>query len=261
MLRRVLIAVSAAVLSLAAAASAAPPELSVSDRLDDRRYVASGTRGYLVGVESGDFPAMGWHTRGEMGGIWSPPLKLLDGVWFALDGQWLPPASRFTSGQGYVRMDYPNTAGLRVSRRDFVPDGRRAALIELTLRSTGGDRSVDVWVDAHSELMSIYPWGETNPSQLDFNGQDAASFDAGELTFTETGKPWTAMVSSEPAARGGRDGSRFPRAAREPDRLRALRARAAAAASALPGLRVRQGRRRSPPLRAQACPPAASGAC
>ena len=196
-LRRLLIATTVAVL----AASAAPPELSVSDRLDDRRYIASGTRGYLAGVESGDFPAMGWHTRGEMGGIWSPPLKLLDGAWFALDGQWLPPATRFTSGQGYVRMDYPVTAGLHVSRRDFVPDGRRAALIELSLRSTAGDRQVEVWVDAHSELMSIYPWGETNPSQLDFNGQDTASFDAGELTFREAGKPWTAVVSSSPPPR------------------------------------------------------------
>ncbi|HZC12578.1 MAG TPA: hypothetical protein VE270_01040, partial [Thermoleophilaceae bacterium] len=107
MLRRIFIAVGVLALTLSAAAGAAPNELSVTDRLDDRRYVVSGTRGYMVGVESGDFPAMGWHTRGEMGGIWSPPLKLLDGVWFAIDGQWLPQATRFTSGQGYVRMDYP----------------------------------------------------------------------------------------------------------------------------------------------------------
>ena len=207
--RRLLIAVAAVVLTLATTASAAPTELSISDRLDDRRYVASGTRGYVVGVESGDFPALGWHTRGEMGGIWSPPLKLLDGAWFALDGEWLPPATRFTSGQGYVRMDYPVTAGLRVSRRDFVPDGRRAALIELSLRSTGGERSVDVWVDAHSELMSIYPWGETTPSQLDFNGQDSASFDSGELSFREAGKPWTAVVSSSPPPAAGETGPGF----------------------------------------------------
>jgi hypothetical protein len=208
-LRRLIIVTTVAALTLTAAASAAAPELSVSDRLDDRRYIASGTRGYIAGVESGDFPAMGWHTRGEMGGIWTPPLKLLDGAWFALDGQWLPPATRFTSGQGYVRMDYPVTAGLRVSRRDFVPDSRRAALIELTLRSTGGDRSVEIWVDAHSELMSIYPWGETNPSQLDFNGQDSASFDAGELTFREAGKPWTAVVSSSPPPATGETGPGF----------------------------------------------------
>jgi hypothetical protein len=72
-----------------------PPTLSVSDRLDDRRYVAAGSRGYIVGAETGRFPAMGWHIQGEMGGIWSPPIKLLDGLWFGVDGEWLakPPAS------------------------------------------------------------------------------------------------------------------------------------------------------------------------
>ena len=45
------------------------PTLSVSDRLDDRRYVTTGTRAYEVGTEAGRFPAMGFHTRGEMGGV------------------------------------------------------------------------------------------------------------------------------------------------------------------------------------------------
>jgi hypothetical protein len=78
-------------LAVPAAAQTVPgesPELSVSDRLDDRRYVTTGTRGYVVGTEAGRFPAMGFHTRGEMGGIWSPPIKLLDGIWFGIDDQW-----------------------------------------------------------------------------------------------------------------------------------------------------------------------------
>ena len=80
----------------------------MSDRLDDRRYV--------VGTQAGRFPAMGFHTRGEMGGIWSPPLKLLDGLWFSIDGEWVGPATRFRSGYGYVEMDLPDTAGLEVRR-------------------------------------------------------------------------------------------------------------------------------------------------
>jgi hypothetical protein len=63
---------------VAAPAAARAPMLSVSQRLDDRRYVAAGTRAYVLGTEDGGFPAMGFHTRGEMGGIWTPPLKLLD---------------------------------------------------------------------------------------------------------------------------------------------------------------------------------------
>src|SRR5918998_4833334 len=92
------------------------PKLSVSDRLDDRRYVATGTRGYIVGSEAGRFPAMGFHTRGEMSGIWSPPIKLLDGIWFGIDNEWIGPAERFTSGYGHVKMDLPDHEGLSVSR-------------------------------------------------------------------------------------------------------------------------------------------------
>ena len=125
MLRRSLIALGLLLAGAPAAASAAP-ELSTSDRLDDRRYAAVGTRAYSVGTEAGRFPAMGFHTRGEMGGVWSPPLKLLDGLWFSLDGQPIGPATRFASGWGYVEMELPVPAGLRARRVEFAPDGRRA---------------------------------------------------------------------------------------------------------------------------------------
>ncbi|MDQ6793170.1 MAG: glycogen debranching protein, partial [Candidatus Dormibacteraeota bacterium] len=117
-------------------ASTGTPRLSVSDRLDDRRYVAAGTRAYDIGTEAGRYPAMGFHTRGEMGGIWTPPLKLLDGIWFGVDGQWLPPASQFDSGYGYVRMAIPGQSGMNVSRVDFVPDGRRAVQVGLQFTAT-----------------------------------------------------------------------------------------------------------------------------
>ena len=84
----------------------------------------------MVGTEAGNFPAMGFHTRGEMGGVWSPPLKLLDGIWFAVDGHWLNDAARFTSGYGYTRMDFPDAIGAaRSAARDFVPDGDRTVVM------------------------------------------------------------------------------------------------------------------------------------
>ena len=132
-LRKTLIGL--ALLLAAAAPASAAPELSVSDRLDDRRYAAIGTRAYSVGTEAGRFPAMGFHTRGEMGGIWTPPLKLLDGLWFAVDGQPVGPATRFSSGYGYVTMDLPAPAGLRLRRTEFAPDDLRALLVGLELRA------------------------------------------------------------------------------------------------------------------------------
>ena len=77
------------------------------DRLKDRREVAAGTRAYSIGFQDGRFYANGWHITGEMGGVWAPPLKLADGVWFGVDDQWVGPATRFTSGRGYARYALP----------------------------------------------------------------------------------------------------------------------------------------------------------
>ena len=181
-----------------------PPTLSVSDQLDDRRYVTSGSRGYIVGTEAGRFPAMGWHIQGEMGGIWSPPIKLLDGLWFGVDGEWLGEATRFTSGYGFVRMEVPGPDGLTVRRTDFLPDDKRGALIGLELTSPTS-RQVNLTVDAHSELMSAYPWGWTEPSALEHNLEDTVAYADGRLEFREQGKPpvanaethdWAAVVGS-----------------------------------------------------------------
>jgi hypothetical protein len=208
-------------LALPAAAQTLPnsPTLSTTDRLEDRRYVTSGTRGYIVGDESGRFPAMGWHIRGEMGGIWSPPIKLLDGIWFGIDDAWIGPATKFTSGYGYVKMDLPDQDGLTVTRTDFVPNGKRAALFGLTF--TGGDanQTFTLKMDAHSELMSAYPWGWTNPSQDSFNLNDTVAVHEGkQLVFREQGKPpaknaprhdWAAVVGSNLTPTGSATGTNY----------------------------------------------------
>ena len=75
-----------------ATAAQAAPELSTSDQLKTRRYVSAGDRAQINGFQDGRFYASGWHIKGEMGGVWAPPIKLVDGVWFGIDGKWLEPA-------------------------------------------------------------------------------------------------------------------------------------------------------------------------
>ncbi|HEX3306745.1 MAG TPA: hypothetical protein VHS32_10910, partial [Streptosporangiaceae bacterium] len=176
--------------------TAAGPTLSVSSQLDARRYAASGDRAYELGTEDGRYPAMGFHTRGEMGGIWTPPVKLLDGIWFGVNGQWIGPATTFASGFGYVHMALPSTGGVQLTRTDFAPDGRRAVEIGLTLTAGSQAANVNLNVDAHSELMSAYPWGSTKPDQTTFNLPDKASFNGKQLVFTDTGTP---PVANAPA--------------------------------------------------------------
>ena len=196
----IMLATVAAVLSISIggqAASAQPGarapaggtgELSESTRLADRREIAAGTRAYSVGFQDGRFYANGWHITGEMGGVWTPPLKLVDGVWFGLDDEWVGPATEFTSGWGYTRFDLPDTAGLELERTDFVPDGRRGALFGLEITNPGAARTVKLSVDAHSELMGQYPWGFTGvtPNASD-NLPDVGGFDGQNLVFTDDG--------------------------------------------------------------------------
>jgi hypothetical protein len=187
-------------------AQAATPELSISQRLDDRREVAAGTRAQVLGFEDGRFYANGWHITGEMGGIVTPPLKLLDSVYFAVNDQWVGPATEFKSGWGYVRYDLPAIDGVQLRRTDFAPDGRRGALLGLELTNPKKNRKrVNVMVDAHSELMTQYPWGfsGTTPNASE-NAPDSGSFDGDTLVFRDTGRftgettdhSYTAIVGS-----------------------------------------------------------------
>ncbi len=187
------------------AVAQAETELSVGDRLKDRREVAAGTRAYSVGFQDGRFYANGWHITGEMGGIWAPPLKLADGVWFGVDDAWVGEATKFTSGRGYVRYDLPDASGLKLRRTDFSPDGKRAVLYGLELTNPGGaPKTVTVKVDAHSELMTAYPWGWTTPSAAS-NGADTGAVRDGALAFSDGA--FTSFVASDRRADGAEVGA------------------------------------------------------
>ncbi|MDP9220165.1 MAG: glycogen debranching protein, partial [Actinomycetota bacterium] len=201
----------------APAAPAAGAELSVSTRLADRREVAAGTRAYSIGFEDGRFYANGWHITGEMGGVWTPPLKLLDGVWFGLDGQWIGPATKFTSGWGYTKYALPDTGGLKVERTDFVPDGRRGVLYGLKITNPGAAKTTTLSVDAHSELMGQYPWGFTGvtpnasdnlPDQGTFTGRNLAFTDDGALPGAPT-HHYAALVGTSMTPDSGAIGEQF----------------------------------------------------
>jgi hypothetical protein len=190
----------------AAAAFASPPDpggptLSTSDMLGQKRYVAAGDRAYVIGAEDGRFPPMGWHIRGEMGGVWAHPVKLLDGYWFALNDTWVPPATQYTTGAGYVQLRFPDTAGYQVTRTEFSPDGVAAVLVGLTVRNTDLQRArpFKLTMQAHSELMGAYPWGWTTPNAKQVNGKDSGACTPGgeRLVFQEPAKPWYAEVAAQ----------------------------------------------------------------
>ncbi|MGB9185024.1 MAG: hypothetical protein WCB67_13260 [Solirubrobacteraceae bacterium] len=185
---RVAIIGVAGALATCATAQASGQELSTSSRLQDRREVAAGQRSYAEGFQDGRFYANGWHTAGEMGGVWAPPLKLVDGVWFGINHSWVGQATQFSSGWGYTRYALPNTEGLQLQRTDFAPDSHRAVLFGLKMTNPGASKTVTVKVDAHSELMGAYPWGFSGVvPNASGNLPDHGAFDGKSLVFTDDG--------------------------------------------------------------------------
>ena len=206
------VAGAAIALALIGASAAQAAELSVTTRLQDRRVVAAGTRAQVLPFADGRFYANGWHTTGEMGGVFSPPIKLLDSLSFGVNGKWAGQATKFTSGEGYTRFDLPPIDGIGLQRTDVVPDGRRGGLFGLKLSNDRKNRrTAVVWVDAHSELLRQYPWGfdGIKPRASD-NTQDTGSFVDGTLTFRDTGSypgeasnhSYTAIVGADRAPQG-----------------------------------------------------------
>ena len=201
--------------TLAAATSAVPgagaaPTISATSQLSERRFVAAGTEAYVVGVEDGTFPPIGWHTTGQMGGVFAPPVKLLDGLWFGLSGSWLDSATSYTSGPGFVRLTFPVTDGLQPTLTEFAPDGRPTVLFGLTLVPVNGSAAtVTVTADAHSEVSATYPWSSTTPTWDQFNNQNTVSAANGVIQFNQEQTPWFADVGSATAPSGTATGSGY----------------------------------------------------
>jgi hypothetical protein len=165
--------------------------------------VAAGTRAYVVGVENGTFPPIGWHITGQMGGVWAPPVKLLDGIWFKVAGSWLDSATTYTTGPGFSRLSFPVTDGLQPTLTEFAPDGVPAVLFGLTLVPAAGKATtVNVTADAHSQVAASYPWTSTKPTFDAYNHQNTVSAADGVIQFNQHGRPWYADVGAaiKPAA-------------------------------------------------------------
>jgi hypothetical protein len=184
-----------------------PLERQTDQNLNMKRYVAAGDRAYIVGVQDGSqVPAVslnpdgiGWHIKGQMGGIWAHPIKLLHQFQFLLNDHPFPAATKFVSGEGYVRLELPPTDGLEISETQFAPDtdefapnGLPVVLVGVHLRNQNrGVVSFTLAIQAESELIPAYPWSGTKPTSESLHLPDQVSFDSalGALQFLQPAQP------------------------------------------------------------------------
>src|SRR6478736_3073384 len=82
--------------------------LSNHGRNRDRPYVTAGDRAYLIGTQDGNFPDLGGHVPGEMGGLWLHPIKLVDGFWATVIDSATRQQSSLSNSKEFLNYPYGN---------------------------------------------------------------------------------------------------------------------------------------------------------
>jgi glycogen debranching enzyme len=167
-------------------------------------YVTAGDRVYMVGHQDGTFPDLGWHVKGEMGGIWNHPIKLMDGFTAAI----IEADNSYCLDAAHQFINYPfankhlfqtHIPGLEVERFQFVPEGVQGLVIEFTFRNVDkSDISFDFEFSGHTDLMPV--WLGERVSMVDF--EDHLSFDESRQAWLgkDQGNEWYAMFGSNQKA-------------------------------------------------------------
>jgi hypothetical protein len=116
--------------------------ISNQGRNKQQPYVTAGDRTYLIGTQDGNFPDMGHHVPGEMGGLWLPPIKLIDGfqarmtelgsdkeILLAESAQMVayPYGNRFSYGRVLDDLD--------VERFQFSPDHQQGLIVQYRFKN------------------------------------------------------------------------------------------------------------------------------
>ncbi|MDI9864291.1 glycogen debranching protein [Flectobacillus sp. DC10W] len=130
-------------------------------------YVTAGDRLYMVGHQNGQFPDLGWHVTGEMGGIWDHPIKLMDG--FSAKIQANGTARCLDQATSFVNFPYGNKhiyqdiiPNLSIQRFQFVPDKTEAVVVEYTFENHGtSPQTLEFEFTGHSDLRPVW-LGERN---------------------------------------------------------------------------------------------------
>src|SRR4029077_15494188 len=128
-------------------AYAMPIMAGISNRGANKResYVTAGDRTYLIGAQDGNFPDMGDHVPGEMGGLWLHPIKLLDGFWATVTDLATNHEVALSESAEFVNYPYGNRLrygpvldSLEIERVQFSPDSQAGLIVQYSFKNTAG---------------------------------------------------------------------------------------------------------------------------
>ncbi len=154
----------------------------------EKPYVTAGNRSYIIGNQNGHFPDMGNHVKGEMGGLWIHPIKIMDGFWLNISdsasgqGTWLADAAEFINYPHGNELRYPDRLdGVSISRFQFCPDDREGIVVEYRFSNrTAQAKTLDLQFAAKTDLSPV--WFSNEIGIFDF--PDIAQWDENNKVFT-----------------------------------------------------------------------------
>lgn len=160
-------------------------------------YVAAGNRTYLVGHQDGTFPPLGWHIKGEMGGIWDHPIKLMDGfdadLIIGMDTIRLNKASQFINypfANKHV-FEFPQK-NIIVERFQFVPDDHQGIAIQFSIASKQNSTPAILQFVGHTDLRPTWLGERTNM----VDGKDSSVFESNKWIIKDGSNPWFNIFGS-----------------------------------------------------------------
>lgn len=144
--------------------------ISNQGRTLEKPYLTAGNRSYLVGTQDGDFPDMGSHIKGEMGGLWIPPLKLLDGFWLKCTDEKSGSASWLNKAREFINFPYGNQLkygsvldSIQVERWQFCPEDRQGIVVKYILKNpTWSTKSIKLDFVVKTDLSPVWFSKENN---------------------------------------------------------------------------------------------------
>lgn len=156
------------------------------------KQMTPGNHAYCVGFQDGTFPDMGWHIKGEMGGLWAHPIKLLDGFSAAMihkgDTVYLDSATTYsTTALGSI-FTY-NIKGKTISRTQFIPDPAKGMVVEYDMS------------DFPKAQLLFYPSADLRPTWLGertnmIDSTDIIAIVDNHWTATDSKNGWQVRISA-----------------------------------------------------------------
>ncbi|WP_349352107.1 MULTISPECIES: glycogen debranching protein [unclassified Flagellimonas] len=174
------------------------PNISGKEDYLESPFVAAGDRVYMVGHQDGSFHPLGWHIKGEMGGIWNHPIKLMDGFEAQLITEQgvlpLENASTFTNYPYANKHTYTfKNEGLLIERVQFVPDGKQGIFVQFILKNNGEDNFEGEFnFVGHSNLRPT--WLGERSNMID--SKDSGSFEESHWVVKDSINPWYTVFGS-----------------------------------------------------------------